>query len=132
MIFLKVLLIFVDVNKDSNKTTVEIIPALKHYPGRFTAKNLSALSNQKTFENYFLLTGNKVDDRNNHKITEILNGGRKSFVGIERDTHTVTKVIPINHNTYTNELGLNQASKTGKTKTQINQEKEKTKVKHKP
>ncbi|MBW5288905.1 hypothetical protein [Abyssogena phaseoliformis symbiont] len=49
----------------------------------------------------------------------VLNGGRKSFVGIKLGNHSATKVIPINHNTYTNELGLNSASLQGKTKSQI-------------
>jgi hypothetical protein len=90
-----------------------------HYPSKFTAQSLCALSNQATLDNYSLITGQKTEDRNKNEMPLVLNGGRKSFVGIELGNHSVTKVVPINHNTYTNELGLNSASLQGKNKSQI-------------
>ena len=103
----------------AGKIVLEVMSGLVHYPGKFTAQSLCALSNQATLDNYSLITGQKTEERNKNEMPLVLNGGRKSFVGIELGNHSVTKVVPINHNTYTHELGLNSVSLQGKTKSQI-------------
>ena len=105
--------------KNGSDVVLEVMPGLIHYPGKFTAQSLSSLSNQATLDNYSLITEQQTKDRHGFEIPLVLNGGRKSFVGIELGNHSTTKVIPINHNTYTNELGLNSNSLKGKTKSQI-------------
>ncbi len=103
----------------SESVILEVMPAVKHYLGVWTAQNLSALSNATNYANYFLITDKITKDCNGADIPWTISGGRQSFVGIETNKHSVTKVIPTNFNTYTHEVGLDESSKIGKTLSQI-------------
>lgn len=106
--------------EDEDKVVIlEVMPALLHYPGPYTSKNKHSLSNPTNYNNYFLSTGNTIKDEDGNELPEIISGGRQSYVGIELNTHSVTKVLPVNFNSKTNEFAFNQDSPKGKTPSQL-------------